>query len=297
MKVGVVGLGKMGRPIASRLLHHGHTVTVFNRSPGPAEELVGRGALRASTPSDVWRTAEACITMIPDDEALRAVTLDSGGLLVDPPEECVLIDMSTVSVEGSRAIAEAAQAAGVAYLRAPVSGNPSVVEGGNLTIIVSGDEAAFERLRPTLENVGPNIFYLGSGEEARVMKLALNLMLAGTTQLMAEAVVLAEKSGLDRAKLLEVIGGSAIGSPYVKYKTAALVEADYASTFTNSMMYKDLALALEAGELAGVPMPVTALVQQLFLACITSGMADLDLMALVPRLEREAGLEPAVVPH
>ncbi len=294
MKIGVVGLGRMGRPIAKRLLDAGHEVAVFNRTPGPAEELASVGATQVSAPADVWSAAKVCITMISADEALHAVTLGDGGLLVDPPPGCALIDMSTVSVDGSRAIGEAAERAGVAYLRAPVSGNPSVVEAGNLTIIVSGDASAFEQLRCTLENVGPNVFYLGEGEEARVMKLAINLMLAGTTQLMAEALVLGEKNGLDRGKMLELMGASAVGSPYVKYKTAALLADDYTSTFTTSMAYKDLALALEAGETAGVPLPVTAVVQQLFLACMSAGMADLDLMALLPHLEREAGLEPVV---
>jgi 3-hydroxyisobutyrate dehydrogenase-like beta-hydroxyacid dehydrogenase len=160
--------------------------------------------------------------------------------------------------------------------------------------MVSGDEAAFERLEAVLRDIGPNVFYVGGGEEARVLKLALNLMIAGTAELMAEALVLGEASGLDRAKLLEVMAASAVGSPFVKYKTAPLVADDYTATFTSAAMHKDLALALEAGDHAGVPLPVTAVVQQLVRACMSSGMADLDLMVLVPRLQRESGLEAAV---
>jgi 3-hydroxyisobutyrate dehydrogenase-like beta-hydroxyacid dehydrogenase len=119
-------------------------------------------------------------------------------------------------------------------------------------------------------------------------------MIAGTVQLMSEALVLGEKSGLDRATLLEVMGASAVGSPFVKYKTAALVANDYTSTFTVALMLKDLGLALEAGASAGVPLPVTALVRQLAQGCVSSGMGELDLMALLPRLEREAGVESAV---
>jgi 3-hydroxyisobutyrate dehydrogenase-like beta-hydroxyacid dehydrogenase len=228
--------------------------------------------------------------MIADDKALRAVTLEEGGLLAEPRRGGALVDMSTVSVQASREVAEAAERAVVDYLRAPVSGNPSVVEAGNLAIIVSGDRAVFERLSALLADIGPHLFHVGRAEEARVMKLALNLMIAGTAQLMAESLVLGEANGLERATMLEVMGGSAIGSPFVKYKTAALVADDYTSTFPTSAMVKDLALALDTGNSAGVPLPVTALVQQFLRACMSMGMADLDFIALVPSLRGAAGL-------
>jgi 3-hydroxyisobutyrate dehydrogenase-like beta-hydroxyacid dehydrogenase len=218
------------------------------------------------------------------------VTLGEGGLLAGSPgESAILVDMSTVSVEASRRVAEAAEARGVAYLRAPVTGNPSVVQAGRLGIMVSGDASAFARVEELLRAIGPNVFYLGPGEESRVMKLALQVLIAGTAQLMAEAIVLGEANGLDRARVLEVMGESAVGSPFVKYKTAAVVAGDYSTTFSSAMMYKDLALVLDCGNAAGVPLPVTACVQQLVRGCMSSGMADLDLMALLPRLEREAG--------
>jgi 3-hydroxyisobutyrate dehydrogenase len=284
VKIGVLGLGLMGEPIAYRLLEAGHELTVFNRTASRADRLVDRGARLAASPSDVWTSADACITMIADDRALQAVMLGKEGLLHDGPPGRVVVDMSTVSVEASKKVAEAAEAAGIAYLRAPVSGNPSVVEAGNLTIIVSGDEEAFRRLEPTLRDIGPNVFYLGAAEEARVMKLALNLIVAGTAELLAEALALGEASGLDRAAMLEVTGTSAVGSPFVKYKTAALVADDYTATFTTSMMHKDLSLALEAGDAVSVPLPVTALVRGLIEECMSTGMADADLMALLPRL-------------
>ncbi len=287
--IGVVGLGKMGEPIARRLLGAGHTVAVFNRTAARADGLVELGATRLASPAEVWASADVCITMVADDAALRAVMLADDGLLGDGPEGRVVVDMSTVSISASREVAEAADAAGIAYLRAPVSGNPSVVEAGNLTIIVSGYGQAFERLEATLRDIGPHVFYLGPGEEARVLKLALNLMIAGTAEVMAEALVLGEASGLDRATMLEVMGASAVGSPFVKYKTAALVAEDYSATFTTSMMHKDLQLAIDAGQGVGVPLPVTALVGKLLEDCMATGMGDADLMALLPRLAREAG--------
>ncbi len=295
MKVGVVGLGLMGKPIARRLLDAGHDVTVFNRTQSRADELVEQGAGRAASPAEVWQTAEACITMVADDAALTAVLLGPDGLLQSPPAGRTVVDMSTVSVEASKTIAEAAAAAGVGYLRAPVSGNPSVVEAGNLTIVVSGDEETFRSLEATLRDVGPNVFYLGSGEQARVLKLALNLMIAGTAEVIAEAIALGEASGLERAAMLEVMGQSAVGSPFVKYKTAGLLANDYEATFTAAMMHKDLKLALAAGEAAGVPLPLTDALRGLFADCLDQGLGDLDLMVLLPRLEREAG-RPSSLP-
>jgi 3-hydroxyisobutyrate dehydrogenase-like beta-hydroxyacid dehydrogenase len=199
--------------------------------------------------------------------------------------------MSTISAPASAEIAQAADRHGTAYLRAPVSGNPSVVAAGNLGIIVSGPLASFERCRALLGDIGPNLFHVGDGEQARIVKLALNLMIGGTTQLLAEALVLAERNGLDRAKLLEVVAGSAIGSPYVNYKQRTLLSGDYSSTFTARLLHKDLSMALDAGHAASVPLPVTALVQQLVEACIAQGFGELDLAVLVPQLERSAGIE------
>lgn len=290
MNIALIGVGKMGEPIARRLLAAGHELTVWNRTPERAAHLVEQGARLASVPGDVWERADVAITMIADDAALRAVTLGDGGLLGAGPRGRVLVDMSTVSVTASRQVADAAGAAGVTYLRAPVTGNPSVVEAGNLGIIVSGEEEAVRRLDSLFHDIGPNVFYLGAGDEARVMKLALQVFIAGTAELLAEALVLGEASGLDRARMLEVLGASAVGSPFVKYKTAALVADDYATTFSSRGMFKDLSLVLECANAAGVPLPVSALIQQLVQGCISTGMADDDFIALVPRLRREAGL-------
>jgi 3-hydroxyisobutyrate dehydrogenase-like beta-hydroxyacid dehydrogenase len=292
VNVAVVGLGRMGEPIARRLLGAGHELTVWNRTPERASGLVSEGARAAASPADVWDSATLVVSMVADDAALEAITLGDSGLLTrGVPAGAALVDMSTVSTDASARVAEAAEAAGVDYLRAPVSGNPSVVEAGNLSILVSGDEDALRRHEPVLRDIGPNVFYLGPGEQARVMKLAVNLVLGGTAQLLAEALVLGEAHGLDRGRMLEIIGGSAIGSPFVKYKTAALVADDYTTTFPSTMLYKDLGLALAAGHDEGVPLPVTACVQQLVQGCIASGWADDDLMALLPRLRREAGRE------
>jgi 3-hydroxyisobutyrate dehydrogenase-like beta-hydroxyacid dehydrogenase len=289
MRVAVLGLGRMGAPIADRLEQAGHELSVWNRSPGPAEPFAERGLHVLGAPREAWGRAEVCVTMLADGPAVEAVTLGKDGLLTRAADG-VLVDMSTIGADSSARVAEECERRGVKFLRAPVTGNPSVIVAGNLGIIVSGPEDTFDRLAGMLRDIGPHVFYVGAAEEARIVKLALNLMIGGTAQLMAEALVLTEKYGVDRGRMLEVMGGSAIGSPFVKYKTDALVADDYTSTFSSTLLFKDLALALEAGHQAAAPLPATALTQQLVQGCMAMGMADDDFMALFPRLRREAGL-------
>jgi 3-hydroxyisobutyrate dehydrogenase-like beta-hydroxyacid dehydrogenase len=289
MRVAVLGLGRMGAPIADRLEQAGHELSVWNRSPGPTEPFAEHGIRVLDSPREAWEHADVCVTMLSDGAAVEAVTLGQDGLLTGDTDGA-LVDMSTIGADSSARVAEECERRGVSFLRAPVSGNPSVIVAGNLGIIVSGPKDAFDRLAGTLRDIGPNLFYVGAGEEARIVKLALNLVIGGTAQLMAEALVLAEKYGIDRGKMLEAMGGSAAGSPFVKYKTDALVADDYTSTFTASLLYKDLALALEAGHRVAAPLPITAMTQQMVEGCLAMGMADDDLMALLPRLRREAGL-------
>jgi 3-hydroxyisobutyrate dehydrogenase-like beta-hydroxyacid dehydrogenase len=289
MRVAVLGLGRMGAPIADRLDQAGHELSVWNRSPGPAEPFSERGIHVLGTPREAWERADVCVTMLADGPAVEAVTLGDDGLLTGDADGA-LVDMSTIGVDSSASVAQECERRGVSFLRAPVTGNPSVIVAGNLGIIVSGPKESFDRLADTLRDIGPNVFHVGAAEESRIVKLALNLMIAGTAQLIAEALVLTEKYGIDRGTMLEVMGGSAVGSPFVKYKTDPLVADDYTSTFSSSLMFKDLVLALEAGHEVATPLPVTALTQQLVQGCIAMGMADDDFMALLPRLRREAGL-------
>jgi len=303
MRVAVLGLGRMGRPIADRILAAGHDLSVWNRTEASSDAFVEREARSLERkvrvlerPADAFAHADLAITMLADGTAVEAVTLGDNGVLGGgeqlPARESsgrpTLVDMSTISATTSAHVAAECDRRGVAFLRAPVTGNPSVVAAGNLGIIVSGPRADVERVAGTLRDIGPNLFYVGESEEARIVKLAINLMIAGTAQLIAEALVLGEVNGIERGRMLEVMGASAIGSPFVKYKTDALIADDYESTFTARLADKDLALALEAGRQA--PLPVTALTRELVEDCIERGMGDLDFMALLPRLRLEADL-------
>jgi 3-hydroxyisobutyrate dehydrogenase-like beta-hydroxyacid dehydrogenase len=192
----------------------------------------------------------------------------------------VLVDLSTVSPTVSARIASKAEEASVAYLRAPVSGNPSVVRAGNLSFIVSGPQETLERVEPLIRAIGPTVHHVGNGEQARIVKLAINLMIAGLAQLMSEALVLGEAAGVGRADLLEVMGSSVVGAPFVKYKTEPLIRDDFSATFTTALMEKDIDLVLEAAEELGVEVPVASQMKTLLQKAIEAGYADDDFMAL-----------------
>jgi len=285
-QVAVVGLGKMGSAIAERILDAGYALSVFNRTASKAEPLVERGAARLASPAEALQRADVCVTMLADDQAFEPVAAE---ILGGARRGTTLIDMSTVSVAVSERIARTAADAGVAYLRAPVSGNPGVVRAGNLTIVVSGPEEAAREHDSLLRSIGPNLYYLGDGDAARVVKLALQVLIGGTAELIAEALVLGERAGVDRARLLEVIGNSAVGSPFVKYKTEPLLRDDYSATFTTAMMLKDVDLVLELAASKGVSLPLTRDLRELLVEAAATDLADRDFMALYLRLSEQEG--------
>lgn len=278
--ISLLGLGLMGTAIGERVLAAGYPLTVYNRTPGKADALAADGASIASDARGLLSPGPVCITVVSDDAALEAVALGDEGVLTGAAPGTTLIDMSTVSPVASARVAAAADDAGVHYLRAPVSGNPAVVRAGNLTIIVSGPESALEEARPLLEAIGPNIYYVGADEQARVVKLALQIFIAGTTQLLAEALLLGERGGVERATLLEVLGGSVVGSPFVKYKTGPLLADDYSATFTTEMLLKDIGLVLAQAEASASPAPLAAQLEELVRSTIAAGYGDADFMAL-----------------
>ena len=286
-RVAVVGLGKMGVPIAERVLAAGHPLAVWNRTRSRAEPLVSRGATVLGSPADALTEADVCITMLTDDDALDAVAPD---VLAGARPGTTLVDMSTVSVAASERVAERAAEAGVDFLRSPVSGNPTVVRGGTLTLVVSGPEATVRRLDGLLRAIGPKVFYVGEGERARVVKLVLQVLVGGIAELLGEALVLGESGGVDRARLLEVINASAVGSPLTGYKGEALLREDYSATFTTAMMLKDVDLVLDLAEERRLELPFTHHLRQLLARTIEGGHADEDFMALYLAL-REAARE------
>ncbi len=294
MNIGVVGLGRMGSALARRFLAQGMTVVVWNRTAGAVEQLVTEGAVAASDPAALWTTATTVCTFLADDAAIGNVILGDQGLIMTAPPGAALIELSTVSPSVSAAVADLARAQGVRYVRAPVSGNPGVLAAGNLSLIVSGDEPDVDAVRPVLDLIGPTVTYAGPGEAARVVKLAVNALLAGTAALLAEAVVLAEAWDIDRSVLLTVLQHSAIGSPFIGYKAPALLARDYRATFTLAMALKDLRLARDAADAVDVPMPMTDLASREASESCDEGLSELDFMAFVAHLQHLAGRSPDV---
>ena len=293
LAVGLIGLGNMGTAFAERLLDAGYELVVMNRTPGKSATLEARGARVAPTYVDLAERVDVVLTSLADDEALEAV---AAGILGAARPGTVLVDTSTVSPAASARVASRAEAASVPYLRAPVSGNPTVVRAGTLSIVVSGPPETLERVEAVIRAIGPTVYHVGEREEARIVKLAINLMIGGLAQLMAEALVLGEASGVSRAALLEVMGGSAAGAPFVKYKTDALLRDDYSATFTTALMGKDIDLILDAAGDAGVALPVTTEMRTIIRAAIEAGYANDDFMALFPFLRSASQAHAAAAP-
>jgi 3-hydroxyisobutyrate dehydrogenase-like beta-hydroxyacid dehydrogenase len=291
LTVGLIGLGNMGTAFAERLLDGGYDLLVYNRTAAKAEPLAARGAAVADTAEELAERVDVVLTSLPNDEALESVAEEVVGAM---RPDGVLVDLSTVSPGASARVEVLADEASVAYLRAPVSGNPTVVRSGNLSFIVSGPREALDRVEPVLETIGPTVRYVGDAEQARIVKLALNLMIAGLAQLMSEALVLAEASDVSRQDLLETMGSSAVGAPFVKYKTEPLLHDDFSATFTTALMEKDIDLILDAAKQAGLELPVAQEMKSLLRATAEAGHADDDFMALYLR-QRSASLDQEVV--
>jgi 3-hydroxyisobutyrate dehydrogenase-like beta-hydroxyacid dehydrogenase len=286
--VGLIGLGNMGTAVAERLLDAGTDLVVYNRSRERAEPLAARGAAVSDTVETLAAAADIVLTSLSDDDALEDV---AASVAEGARPGTALVDLSTVSPGASARVAALAEHASLLYVRAPVSGNPSVVRAGNLSFIVSGPAAALERAEPVLLAIGPTIHVVGDGEQARIVKLAINLVIAGLAELMAEALVLGEASGVSRAALLETMGSSAAGAPFVKYKTEPLLRDDYSATFTTSLMEKDVDLVLDAAEAAGVRLPLAVEIKGLVRSAVEAGYGDDDFMALFLHLRNASDQE------
>jgi 3-hydroxyisobutyrate dehydrogenase-like beta-hydroxyacid dehydrogenase len=286
--VGLIGLGNMGSAFAERLLDAGYPLAVHNRSPGKTAALAARGASVAASAEDLAAAADIVLTSLADDDAFESV---AASVVSAARPGTVLVDMSTVSPSASARVAGLAEQASVLYLRAPVSGNPVVVRAGNLAFIVSGPGTAYDRAEPVLRAIGSTIHLVGDAEQARVVKLAINLIVAGIAELMSEALVLGEASGVSRAAVLETMGNSAVGAPFVKYKTEPLLRDDYSATFTTTLMEKDVDLVLEVAEAAGVRLPLAEEIKVLLRSTIEAGYGNDDFMALFLRLRNESDQE------
>ncbi|WP_167476267.1 NAD(P)-dependent oxidoreductase [Nocardia arthritidis] len=288
--VGWIGTGRMGAAMVMRLAGDGLPVTVWNRTRAKAEPLAARGCTVAHGIAEL-RGLDLVFTMVSTPADLEQVLLGPDGLLAAPPPvPRVVVDCSTVSVQSSAAIRAACAERGVAYLAAPVSGNPKVVAAGELTIAVSGPREVYERVAPLLRRIGKSATYVGEGDVARLVKICHNLFLGVVTQSLAEVTVLAEKGGVSRAAFLAFLNDSVLGSAFTRYKTPAFVNLDYTPTFTPVLLRKDFDLGLGAAHDLDVPMPVAAATAQLVQAAVSSGRVDEDFAILLDLQARSSGL-------
>jgi 3-hydroxyisobutyrate dehydrogenase-like beta-hydroxyacid dehydrogenase len=289
MRVGFIGLGAMGRCMASRLIDAGHEVHVWNRSPEPCEELARRGGHREESPGGAF-IGDVVITMLADDDAVRAAIL-SRDVLRTASERLVHIVMSTLSVAFARELEQAHADTGIAYIAAPVMGRPDVAAAGKLNVLAAGDPAAIERVRPLLDAMAQRTWLLGvEPHQANVAKLAVNFLLASAIEAMAEAATLAERYEIDPAKLMEVITGTLFAAPAYATYSKLIVQGEFKPGFKLTLGLKDIRLALAAGEAIGVPLPFASVVRDNLVDAIGHGDAGKDWSALALVARRRAGL-------
>jgi 3-hydroxyisobutyrate dehydrogenase-like beta-hydroxyacid dehydrogenase len=290
-RIGWIGLGKMGIPMSKNLVKKGYPVTVFNRTKEKTKELVAEGAKVAESPKGLAADSDVIISMISDDPVLEEVSIGKNGAFEGAKAGTIYIDMSTVSPVSSGRVAEVAGKKGIKYLRAPVSGSTALAAAGTLTIFASGPKDAFDKCAEILGAMGQKVFHVGNGDEARYLKLLLNMMVGITSAMAAEALVFGKRGGMNWEQMIDIISASVVASPLVNYKAQMLKSRNFSAMFTADQIAKDFDIALETGRNANVPMPMTALVRQFYEAMRAKGKGNFDFFGLVTILEELAGIK------
>ena len=288
--VGFIGLGIMGRPMAKNLLKAGYPLVVHSRSQGPVDELVGAGAKRASSPREVAGQTDVLITMLPNSPDVEQVALGKDGIVEGARKGLLYLDMSTISPLVSQKVGAALAPKGVRTLDAPVSGGEKGAIDAALSIMVGGEAADFEAALPIFQAMGKTITHLGPLGAGGFTTLANQVIVAVNLTALGEALTLAKKAGLDRALTLKALGGGLAGSRCLEQKTPNYVSGTYNPGFKVDLHFKDLGLIMESSRALGVPLPCTALVQELFNALRVKGRGGLDHSGVITLLEELAGL-------
>lgn len=291
LRLGWIGVGRMGRVLATRLLEAGHPLAVYNRTPEKAHALMELGATVVDKPADL-ADRDVVFTMVASSADVEDVVNGPSGLLSrSDAAPRVIVDSTTISPAVAKQIRATAANRGTAMLAAPVSGNPKVAASGRLTIVTSGPREAWLQARPYLELLARRVTYVGEGERARLVKVCHNLMLGVVAQCMAEITVLAEKGGVSRADFLEFLNDSVMGSTFTRYKSPAYVNLDYKPTFTPELLLKDFHLGFEAAREFGVPMPLAATTEQIVQSMLAIIGNEVDFAALLELQAQASDLE------
>jgi len=287
MRIAFLGLGIMGRAMASNLVKAGHEVTVWNRTPGKDVE----GAKSAASPADAARDAEVIWLCVADTKAVESVLFGPQGVSEALADGQIIVDSSTISPSATRRFAGRVGAQGVQYVDAPVTGSKVGAENGTLIFIVGGDEAAIERLKPLFAVTGKKIFRMGETGKGEAAKLVMNLQIALIYEGFAEALTLATKLGVDAETLLPLIEASMVRSGVVDYKAPFILKRDFSANFPLRLMRKDIRLALEAAKEARVKLPGLETVEEIYEMATEDGHENLDYAATITLLEKWAGIE------
>jgi 2-hydroxy-3-oxopropionate reductase len=288
-KVGFIGLGIMGRPMAKNLMDAGYELVVHNRSPEKAEELAEEGnATAAGSPREVAEACDIVITMLPDSPDVEAVVAGEGGILEGLRDGALLVDMSTISPVVTEELAEKIREKGASMLDAPVSGGDVGAIEGALSIMVGGSQEDFERARPLFDVMGKVATHVGPIGAGQVVKACNQIVVALTIEAVSEALVLGSKGGVAPEKLVEALSGGLAGSAVMEAKKEKFFSHDFEPGFRIELHHKDLGIALAAGREYGVALPVTAIVDQMLEASKAKGRGDRDHSALLNLLEEAA---------
>jgi 3-hydroxyisobutyrate dehydrogenase-like beta-hydroxyacid dehydrogenase len=281
-RVGCLGLGSMGGLVVERLLAAGRLVTGWNRTAAKAEPLVERGMTWADTPRGVAERSDVVFSMLTDAKAVEQVADGPDGLIAGLRPGAVYADMSTISPDASRAVAERVRAAGAQMLDAPVSGSPTTLAEGRLAIMIGGDEQAFERIKPVLLDIGPKVRRIGEQGLALQTKIAINLALVVHVIAFCEGVALAEQGGVDRETAVEAMLDSVISSPVLSYRGPFILEGNMPEEALAdvTLQQKDMLTALELGRRLGSPLPLTAAANEVLNACRGMGIGHHDFVVV-----------------
>ena len=285
LKLGWIGTGRMGFEMAQRLARAGCDLTVWNRTRAKAEPLAKDGAKVANHLSEM-SACDVIFCMVATFDDVKEVVFGPQGLLSKSrpgkgPAPRMLVECSSISLDGSAELRSRLAEHGTQMLAAPVSGNAKVIKAGKLSFVCSGPKAAYDEVAPLLAHIGPSSSYVGEGELSRIVKICHNVMLGVVTQCMAEITVLAQKAGVPRHAFLDFLNQSVMGSMFTRYKTPAFVNLDFKVTFTPYLLRKDLDLGLEAGRQYEVPMPLASITRDLVQSMMGIGMTDQDFATLL----------------
>lgn len=286
--IGFIGLGIMGRPMAHNLLKHGYKLVVQNRHQEVTDEFTAKGASSANTPREVAAQSDIVITMLPDSPQVEEVYTGPDGVLEGTHKGMIAIDMSTISPVVAKNVAQKMAERGVNMLDAPVSGGDKGAIAGTLSIMVGGDEETFNRCMPIFQAMGKTIVRVGESGAGQTVKACNQIVVALTFEAVSEALVLGSKAGVDPHKILQVLGGGLAANRVMELRGESMLAHNFAPGFRIRLHHKDLGIALSTSRNYGVPLPVTALVDQMLAALEVQGRGDLDHSALLTYLESQA---------